>query len=1135
MSTARKGELVGAMSLTPPSGGRVFVEPLEARIAPAGLLARANLPSQSNDPQYLNYSTAPSAGKLGFVSAADVYHLAGAGSDVYALALSGNAAQGADTLLIYNSQTGFNPSTPSLQVTAGNVVAFFQDKNHDGEVQSNELVGLALGKKVSMSVFGSVDGDIVTDLANDGTLSFSNAGKPKFQITSLSIGGNVNGNLIAGGSINNVLIGGTVHNVYAGTAAAAVGATFNFTGKAGVVDGTITDGGVYKDFNAGASITNLTVLALTTGGTIRAGDGGLGAVGGSVVNLLVQGDTDSFNIVAGAGGVGNADTLVGGVGGSVDTVTINGVANSVVNHPINIQGGMGGADSAGKGGVGGAVVGVFTSFQTPDPVSNTGGVVSGTLLSQNLIVHAGDGGSGMKGGAGGSVSGSSFFGSIPDDGQVNADGTPNAEIQIYGGHGGVNDVAGVGKGGNGGQVFNVRAENFDTLADATTSSIVIQGGDAGIGKNGGTVDSITLLGRELFATAGNGGDGYNKGGVGGSVTNINVSTAVDLVTSNSTVLLPSQLTLNAGHGGVGNNGNGGNGGAVDTVQMLDSDLTALAINTGTHGDGGSSATGLGGQGGTVNNVNLNDTNPSGVLAATAIRSGRGGDGALGGGQAGDVTSLTFGGTGFSFSVVAGVGGSGGAGDGGAGGNLTNVSISNIPDISHLSAPVAGFTGVLTAGAGGSGSAAGGAGGTLDTVSVSAGDTVTLQGGNGGAGQSGVSGAGGTVNATGIDSLVGAVSVTAGNGGLTGAVPGNGGSIIGFVATAGLGINMRAGDGNAGGAGGSITSSGTSLNLLTGLPNVGEVTVRAGNGSTGNNLAGAGGDVTTFNGLIGLGHFNSIAAGNGGGSADVRKVGAGGSVSLVTLIGSGIPRTDADAPKTSQQLDIIAGSAGTSNAAKKGAIGGSVSDVTIHTLDANTLVHTIAAGDGSGGSKTSGAGGSITTIHVGTAGDLADIGVRSGVVFGAASNQSGGLFAGLGGVGATTQGANGSVVDITAAAISGIVAGTGAVPRLTTMVDKIYLEGESDLTSLRANADGSFANISTATFVGSVVNPNLPGASTFKQGDGLIATLMQTQNVNFVPEAEVRPNTDGSGTIVLVDLQEPADAPVTISPLPSFLS
>ena len=328
------------MSSTPPAGGRLLVEPLEARIAPTGLTAIANNTQYagSTDPFYVTYATLPSSTHLGFVPASKFLG-ASAPANVYAITLTGDGSlngsglSNGDKLLIYNQTTGFNENNPFLQATNKTLVAFFQDLNGDGQVQANELVGIALAKKSSANVNGNVNGDIVTNLSTDGsTVNLAGVGNAKFNIAGLTINGNVNGDILAGGSINNVSVTGNVNNIYAGTA--TNGHTFNFTGNAGTVTGTVAEG-AFRDGVVGASINNLSVTSFTSGATVHAGDGGLGVAGGAISTVAVLQDTGAFNLVAGNGGVGNG-SVKGGAGGAVSAVTVVGTANTTHNALISI-------------------------------------------------------------------------------------------------------------------------------------------------------------------------------------------------------------------------------------------------------------------------------------------------------------------------------------------------------------------------------------------------------------------------------------------------------------------------------------------------------------------------------------------------------------------------------------------------------------------------------------------------------------------------------------------------------------------------------------------------------------------------------------------------------------------------------
>ena len=142
-----------------------------------------------------------------------------------------------------------------------------------------------------------------------------------------------------------------------------------------------------------------------------------------------------------------------------------------------------------------------------------------------------------------------------------------------------------------------------------------------------------------------------------------------------------------------------------------------------------------------------------------------------------------------------------------------------------------------------------------------------------------------------------------------------------------------------------------------------------------------------------------------------------------------------------------------------------------------------------------------------------------------------MFAGVGGTGSQTLTAvNGSVSNITALAISGIQAGKASRPQLVASVDHVTLEG---LVTLLGNADGSFANFGTANLVGSNLNPNAAQASTYKAGDGFIASQTLPTNTNFNDEDIL--TLDGNGNREFSDFRQPNPTPVTVIPVPTNLA
>jgi hypothetical protein len=1108
---------VGAMFSPPPKGDSLFVEPLESRIAPTNLIGYANDPSKSSIPHYITYHTAPSSGKLGFVPGS-VYGVAG--SDVYALKLTTG-----DELLIYNTATGFNPGNPFLQATNGTLIAFFQDKNGDGQVQSDELTGISLARGTSAEVNGNVNGDIVTNLTAAGTITLNSAGGIGQTLGGLNIVGNVYGDILSGGNINNVSVSGSVKNVLAGTATA--GAAYYFAGQHDVATGTLTAVAAGAG-HAGASIDGLNLLSVGVAspdqaayGVIRAGHGGAHGAGGSISDVTLQSDTTGTGIFAGAGGAGTVHAK-GGAGGSVTGVDIKGVLDDSPDSNIRIESGQGGPDRQFQGGSGGAISGVAVSYDTPVTTSQTP-TQSVQLLDDNILLKAGAGGLGHQGGNGGSISDSFLLRAIP------AASAQIPEIEVVAGAGGAAANAAAGRGGFGGGISQVSARYLDTNlatyqslneAPSTTNSILMEGGNGGTGADGGSVQGVTLLGTILNVEGGNGGAGRLAGGSGGNLNTVGID-------SNGDVFATS-LTLNAGVGGAGNHGAGGNGGNVTNVDAGSSALATLIVDGGTHGNGGLGSRGAGGAGGSVTTLTINDSGAAG-LGTVNIRTGSGGNGFLGGGDGGDLgtsqAAVQLLGVDFNYDLATGSGGNvlpKGHGIGGAGGDLNTVGVANV-DLDPTVAVSTGATGMVSSGNGGNGST-GGRAGDMDSVDLSTSANASFTTGHGGSGRLQAAGAGGGVFNSAGNSLFGSVIVIAGNAGGGGNAPGAGGTINTFVAAADNNVTLRSGNGTFGGAGGDITGCGTTVDQVpivapTGdiifVSNLGSLKVVAGHGSSANGVGGAGGSITAFNGLVGQSGTTTFTAGAGGGGTNKTASGAGGSISAVTL--TGLDGRDNNAV----DVTFDGGNAGNASKANHGAAGGSVSNVTISSLQTGTVVQHVAAGSGGHGVRQGGAGGAISQVHVGTPGDTdADIGVRAGLAYGYAIGSAGGLFAGVGGTSAKTPGVAGDVSDITAAAIASIAAGKSNTVHLAHIVNNIYLEG---LVATTAAGTGVFTNFGSANLVGSVIDPTANHASTYESGDGLIAAAVITVNRNFIPEAELTRNSNGQ--LELVDYRQPNPTPV----------
>jgi hypothetical protein len=349
----------------------------------------------------------------------------------------------------------------------------------------------------------------------------------------------------------------------------------------------------------------------------------------------------------------------------------------------------------------------------------------------------------------------------------------------------------------------------------------------------------------------------------------------------------------------------------------------------------------------------------------------------------------------------------GSNAGGVGGSIENVTVLSSAAIEDI---------VFAAGDGGEADlGAAGAGGNLSKITLTSRGAIftdsDFQAGDGGSANSaaagGTGGLLGDIKATftGPLSPESIITFGAGRGGSSDAVGGSGGSVqnlkladkVGsgrYQVTAGLGGSSQQDAGDTGGAGGSITG----ITLAAALADV---------------------------------RINAAAAGSAFDPGD------GGDVSKIR--------------GTAGKLSLIAGAGGDVDAG----VGGNGGDVFDVNVKATFFVQQIRGG--AGGDSTTGTGGSGGNIG-GTAGRVVvkgDIGNLAGM-FGTAFDQMGGLFAGLGGSGATA-GLNGEISGVAATRIATIIAADGGT--------------SADLSA--ANAVRSLSNI-----LAKVIGADLDGDSVF---------------------------------------------------------
>lgn len=1144
------------MSSPRPAAIAALLEPLEPRIAPA-VIINVGAPDDS-DPKDTRFDEAPFvkawdsadpgvaslfAAEKGKIPDPD----AAPGVDLhYVLSLSAG-----DKVMMYPQWSATaTPDQSYINLTAGKALAFFYDKNADLRVNTNELTGFALSTGAALKVAGSVDGDIIGNLdAKTGLLSVNDL-TPNGTVASLNVAGSVNGSLISGGNISKVTISGEINKVSTSSDGTSPAGTYIYhfggTGaSAGVGEATLAAYAPAK----GATGGNISTVSVGKVTEISGGVGGAGGTGGAISGVTVVSDYDGFTIIGGAGGMGTK----GGNGGAVTNITVYGAAapegKTDVVGQISIQGGAGASPLAtGAGGAGGAVSKIFVGFQP----SGTKLIQSPIALNDYVTVKGGAGGVGTSaGGAGGLLSDINVYTQAPDDPAPGA-----IEIHIAGGHGGDGTLA-AARGGIGGAVSKVLAVNLndeDVTAPSKRDQILIEGGDAGssagAGANGGAVTDVSVMADHVSIEAGHGSDG-TSGGAGGAISKVSLlhrpSDRVDMV------------SLAGGDGGHGTNGGGGAGGAISNVSGTSLDLTNLSSKV-AGGRGGDSDFATGGAGGALTSISLFEPVFLPTAATIEFSAGDGGHGGKAGGIGGAISSLTFLGYATLPTVSAGDGGNATiGGSGGKGGAITNLGI-KVFDVD----PTTG-TGIVSvrSGNGGNGSGStgkGGAGGAINSATVQGAVTkqdTTVPGldlevvaGNGGGGGGGTVGAGGSASKISAVAPKGDVRVEAGSAGPAGlATKGAAGGALSNISASGLdAITISAGDGRLGGAGGSISSAvwfgvnpANRYSPDTESDPTGNVLIRAGQGSVGvgtTGSAGAGGSLTNLSGRASTVGTTEILAGDGNGGALGPRAAAGGSITGLSIYGG------------ASDVEVIAGNGGSLSAGATGTAGkgGNISNVA-----SASGVDFLAIAAGNGGNSGAGVaagkgglGGTINSINVfGHIGDFGDINTLSNPKFGL--DGMGGLFAGAGGTGgeAKLNGKAGNVTNVTAAAISSIVAGrpTLAAPetlQLVNLVDKVYLRGLTaptvdpatgafDLINAPATLTSpSKVNYYEANLVGAVAgDPADPGANVYKvivggkpasittnpcpwvlgttkPFDGLVAAITLTANRNFRPQALLMP-------------------------------
>ena len=385
------------------------------------------------------------------------------------------------------------------------------------------------------------------------------------------------------------------------------------------------------------------------------------------VNRFVASQMDyRFSVSAGSGGRGL--TGPGGAGGSVGDklVKVKGVVSGSFDlllpnttehgYDVRFNGGNGGEGFL-NAGAGGSVKGLSVAYPpevgllvsdvrltagrggaSASGVGGQGGDLAGFIVQSGSLFRAGAGGSGYKGGAGGSIRGDV----LPDLVAVVAN-TEEPAVWAYAGDGG----SGLSDAGMGGSIVNLKSRflPFRGAEGGQLTYIAGHGGASVSGKGGGggsvtgssPAEGGNNLGGAVYLQAGNGGSGASGGNGGGVSAFYNQPT---------TGTPPEVLTILAGNGGTGVSGNGGAGGSVSKINAsakgIGSSVTeqyrferSYYYNRILAGNGGDSTGAVGGAGGGLAEV-TSSASSSGFVAAA----GRGGDGLSAGGKGGSVAGTS---------------------------------------------------------------------------------------------------------------------------------------------------------------------------------------------------------------------------------------------------------------------------------------------------------------------------------------------------------------------------------------------------------------------------------------------------------------------------------------------------------------
>jgi hypothetical protein len=683
---------------------------------------------------------------------------------------------GTATTLIDRGDTGDANGMTIVTVNSGKALVYVTDLNSDGVYQDGEITGIAVSDKIKLGVNGTVNGDIVTNLDSDGTLSdgtMANDGTELLDanISSLIVTGSVN-QILAGHDLTNVSVASATE-IRNGTAAGARMISFpagapvmllafapepgddggrmdNILVSAGTGDLTIAlgDGGDSTDKNGGdaGDCKNLTI---TTAGnvTIITGSGGDGFKRGGNGTECEEFSITSTggNVVIDAGAGGSILDLPGAKGrGGNAGFFMNGDLEAAGDVSMNTSGGLGGnaTKQAGQGSyieavnviAGGDILLIGTNGgSTPDTANldgekgsgGLGGHVTGKLnvFADLTILDAGGTvtiltGSGGSGGRFGNYGGGVFGFDI----------TAGDDVTVTSGNGAtydpINTASEKGTGGLGGEI--------NSLIITTPGNVVLTAGNGGggssVGNNGGSIGFIQIIeANDVTFTAGNGGgftsamfsddENTETGGAGGGLFNNRIGGLPgNSITGNVT------LTAGNGYGNTLDVRRGGPGGSIFDLVVATAGNLVLNAGSGGQADTTNHNGTSGGQGGHAEQFELTG-------ADITVTAGVGGVG-INGGHGGRLDDGTLDVSGEA-NLAAGNGGDGistgqySAKDGGDGGDVKKFVISGT-----------GFVRSIVAGSGGMGNKDGD-GGTIENITFDGGTIGDFSGAYGVAGMGGL--------------------------------------------------------------------------------------------------------------------------------------------------------------------------------------------------------------------------------------------------------------------------------------------------------------------------------------------------------------------------------------------------------------